>query len=106
MKKYDTRTARNGDIAEHMVVLHFLQQGYEVFPNAGCTGPIDIVVVDPETGETMLFDVKSKDSWERNKTTGEFNNWKVKPTPLQVGLGVRFVYVERSSGTICVDNVS
>ena len=104
MYKFNTASGRNGDIAEKMVQLHYLQKGWEVFPNSSSHGPIDMVIIHTETGEVRYIDVKSKESWDRNKY-GEVSNYKVKPTPLQVGLDVRFVYVERSTGTIREDRV-
>ena len=97
-------SGRKGDIAEQMVILHYMKEGWEVFPNASAKGPIDLVIVHTETGEVRYIDVKSKEVWEKNKL-GQCSNWKVQPTPLQKGLGVRFVYVERTTGKVCEDYV-
>ena len=105
MKKFSTRSIRDGDIAEAMVSLHYMKDGWEVFPSQTNSGPIDLVIVNTDTKEVRYIDVKSREVWDRNKTTGQYNNWRVKPSPVQVSLGVRFVYVERSSGTICEDYV-
>ena len=37
---------RTGDIAEHYAVTWLWDNGYEVFKNCGCTGPIDIIAKD------------------------------------------------------------
>ena len=95
-----SKSSRNGDIAELMVITHYLNEGWEAFPNASCKGPIDLIIVNPVTNETFFIDVKSKDVWDRSKTTGLPNNYRVKPTELQRKLGVKFVYVERSTGSI------
>ena len=52
-----TNPSRTGDIAEHYVVTWLWDTGYEVFMNAGCSGPIDIVAV--KDGQATLIDVKS-----------------------------------------------
>ena len=50
--------SRKGDFAEFYAVTWLWDQGYEVFLNAGCTGPIDLVAF--KEGETVLVDVKTK----------------------------------------------
>jgi|TARA_B100000029_G_C17232270_1_gene835810 Holliday junction resolvase-like predicted endonuclease len=50
--------SRIGDMAEHYAITFLWDQGYQVFRNCGCTGPIDIVAVSPE-GTVKLIDVKS-----------------------------------------------
>ena len=50
-------TNRTGDISELKAVVWLLEQGYEVFRNVGCTGPIDIVAI--KDGITTLIDVKT-----------------------------------------------
>lgn len=50
--------SRKGDYAEYYAVTWLWDQGYEVYCNAGCTGPVDIVAMSPE-GETILIDVKT-----------------------------------------------
>lgn len=50
--------SRNGDFAEYYAVTWLWDQGYEVFQNCGCSGPIDIVAIDPN-GNTLLIDVKT-----------------------------------------------
>lgn len=51
--------SRKGDLAELIACQYFMEQGYEIFRNMGSTGPIDIVVLNPETGEVMYIDVKT-----------------------------------------------
>ena len=65
---------RVGDLAEHYAVT------WHVFKNCGCTGPVDIVAMNPE-GEITLIDVKSyKDGRLSAKT------------PLQKELGVQYLH--------------
>ena len=59
---------RIGDLAEHYAITWLWDNGYHVFKNCGCTGPVDIVAMSPE-GEITLIDVKSyKDGRLASKT--------------------------------------
>ena len=49
---------RKGDMAEYYAVTWLWDNGYEVFQNSGCTGPIDMIAMDKE-GNTILIDVKT-----------------------------------------------
>ena len=61
--------SRIGDLAEHYAVTWLWDNGYHVFKNCGCTGPVDIVALDPK-GQIKLIDVKSyKDGRLSAKTT-------------------------------------
>ena len=53
-----TDSNRKGDLAEYYAVTWLWDNGYEVFVNAGCTGPIDMVAV--KNGKTILIDVKTR----------------------------------------------
>ena len=50
---------RTGDITELKVCHHFLKEGYEVFKNVSCTGIVDIILFDKNSGETILLDIKT-----------------------------------------------
>ena len=56
-----TDPSRIGDIAEKYVVTWLWDNNYEVFCNAGTTGYIDLIAVDP-MGKPVYIDVKSKNS--------------------------------------------
>ncbi len=74
---------------ELSMCLHFLDEGYEVFKNVGCTGPVDFVVLDKETGEVRLYDSK-----KANAHTSQTNITSVGTsgvTDEQKRLGVRIV---------------
>ena len=47
-----------GDLAEHYAITWLWDNGYEVFKNCGCTGPIDLIAMDEE-GNLKKIDVKS-----------------------------------------------
>ena len=49
---------RKGDFAEYYAVTWLWDNGYEVFQNSGCTGPIDMIAMDKK-GNTILIDVKT-----------------------------------------------
>jgi len=71
---------RVGDLAEHYAITWLWDNGYHVFKNCGCTGPVDIVALDPD-GKIALIDVKSyKDSRLSSKTD------------LQKKLGVQYLH--------------
>lgn len=54
----DTKnSSRKGDLAEFYAVTWLWDNGYEVFLNAGCTGPIDMIAF--KDGKTILIDVKT-----------------------------------------------
>ena len=54
----DTKnSSRKGDFAEFYAVTWLWDNGYEVFLNAGCTGPIDMIAF--KDGKTILIDVKT-----------------------------------------------
>jgi len=48
---------RKGDLAEYYAVTWLWDNGYEVFPNAGSSGPIDMVAF--KDGKITLIDVKT-----------------------------------------------
>ena len=49
-----------GCIAENIVICHFQLKGYYVFKACQTNGPIDLIVVNPETYEVKLYDVKTR----------------------------------------------
>ena len=44
--KTDHDSSRLGDIAEHYAITYLWDQGYNVFKNSGCTGPVDLIAID------------------------------------------------------------
>ena len=83
-------TARVGDLLEIQAVAWLIDQGYEVFRNDCCTGPVDIIALDVETNEVLKIDVK---------TTGVCSDQKhlliPKLTDLQVQLGVKVLTLNK-----------
>lgn len=50
-------SSRKGDLAEYYAVTWLWDNGYEVFPNAGCSGPVDMIAT--KDGKVTLIDVKT-----------------------------------------------
>ena len=50
-------SSRKGDFAEYYAITWLWDNGYEVYPNAGCNGPVDIIAL--KDGEVTLIDVKT-----------------------------------------------
>ena len=48
--------SRKGDFAEYYAVTWLWDNGYEVFQNSGCTGPMDMIAIDKK-GKTLFIDV-------------------------------------------------
>ena len=46
--KHTKDSNRKGDFAEYYAVTWLWDNGYEVFQNSGCTGPIDIIAMDKD----------------------------------------------------------
>jgi len=49
--------SRKGDFAEYYAVTWLWDQDYEVFKNAGCSGPVDIIAT--KNKKIILIDVKT-----------------------------------------------
>ena len=78
---------RKGDIAEYYAVTWLWDNGYEVFKNAGCSGPVDMVAI--KDGEVTLIDVKSA-SIDKRRNPGPRRLRGVR-TKEQENMGVVFV---------------
>jgi len=77
---------RKGDFAEYYAVTWLWDQGYEVFQNSGCTGPIDMIAMTKQ-GDITLIDVKTLQADHRNSTGNRVQFTKPR-TKRQVALGV------------------
>lgn len=58
--------SRKGDMAEYYAVTWLWDQGYEVFQNSGCSGPVDMLVMDNK-GDITLIDVKTAHVYDEKK---------------------------------------
>ena len=80
MKPIKTKDpSRLGDIAEHYAITWLWDQGFDVFKNSGCTGPVDMIALDRE-GDMLLIDVKTEKGWNTGYRS-----------PLQKQLGVKIL---------------
>lgn len=57
---------RAGDFAEYYAVTWLWDQGYQVFKNCGCDGPIDLIAI-AEDGTIIYIDVKTLNYQESTK---------------------------------------
>jgi len=78
MKRTDT--SRVGDLAEHYAITWLWDNGYQVFKNCGCTGPIDMIALHGD-GTIKLIDVKS---YKDSRLSGR--------TDIQKELGVQYLH--------------
>ena len=80
-------SSRKGDFAEYYAVTWLWDNGYEVFQNSGCTGPVDMIAMDKK-GNTILIDVKTTHT---NHNNDKKPNCKKTRTKLQQKLGVKLL---------------
>ena len=83
-------SSRKGDFAEYYAVTWLWDQGYEVFQNSGCTGPVDMIAIDKK-GNTLLIDVKTSQADTRYNKPMNFRGNKAYRTKLQLKLGVQIL---------------
>tara|TARA_R100001594_G_scaffold95064_1_gene129328 strand:+ start:390 stop:704 length:315 start_codon:yes stop_codon:yes gene_type:complete len=83
----NTDVNRLGDIAEHYAITYLWDQGFDVFKNSGCTGPVDMIALDRE-GDMLLIDVKT--GLRDYRYPNALCNRAVR-TPLQKQLGVQIL---------------
>ena len=74
-----TDSSRRGDFAEYYAITWLWDNGWEVFRNCGCTGPVDLIAMDGD--KITLIDVKT-----RAKGRGHTGR-----TQQQKDLGVQFL---------------
>ena len=76
-------------ISEMIASAKLMKEGWNVFSNVAGSGLIDIVAVNPETGETRFYDVKTK-SYRKDGTLISRVT-----SPKQKAIGVEIYLVER-----------
>ncbi len=76
---------RKGDLAEYYAVTWLWDNGYEVFQNSGCTGPIDMIAM--KDGDTTFVDVKTM---SRDKKKPQYRG-KMSRTAEQKELNVKLL---------------
>ena len=81
---------QKGDWCELIAAAHFRREGYLVFTRM--SGPIDLVLVDQETGKTRYIDVKYKNTRQGTKSTGRRINRTV-TSPLKNFIKIEIIYV-------------
>ena len=81
---------QKGDWCELIAAAHFRKEGYLVFTRM--SGPIDLVLVHQDTGETSYVDVKYKNTRQGTKTKGQRINRSV-TSPLKNLIKIEIIYV-------------
>lgn len=81
---------QKGDWCELVAAAHFRKNNYHVFYKM--SGPIDLVLVHQETGETRYIDVKYKNTRKNTKNMGKKINRTVK-SPLKNFIKIEIIYV-------------
>ena len=88
---------RIGDISEHKAVVWLLEQGYEVFRNECCSGPIDIIALNIETQEILKIDVKTGSIYIHKNGTRKVHHGKLKE--IQKKLDVKLLSYDKERDT-------
>ena len=83
-------TLQKGDWCEYIAAAHFRKEGYLVFEKM--SGPIDLVLVHQDTGETRYIDVKYKNTRQGTKTKGRRINRTI-TSPLKKFIKIEIIYV-------------
>ena len=83
-------TQQKGDWCELIAAAHFRKDNYLVFSRM--SGPIDMVLVHQDTGETRYIDVKYKNTRQGMKTRGRRINRPI-TTPLKNKIKIEIIYV-------------
>ena len=91
-------SSRKGDLAEFYAVTWLWDNGYEVFKNCGCSGPIDLIVRDSK-GNIKLIDVKTAQP-QLHKETGNNVTKGGSRSPEQVEIGVQLLQFEPDTRTL------
>ena len=81
--------SRAGDFAEYYAVTWLWDQGYQVFKNCGCDGPIDLVAITDE-GDILLLDVKTYRKSTGPKSVTSFRKTGER-TQKQIEMGVQIL---------------
>tara|TARA_R100000963_G_C4563850_1_gene51567 strand:+ start:52 stop:471 length:420 start_codon:yes stop_codon:yes gene_type:complete len=85
------RTRQKGDTCELQAAAYFSNLGYRIYHKM--SGPIDLVLVHHETGETRYIDVKYKNTRQGTKTKGQRINRTV-TSSLKKYIKIEIVYVD------------
>ena len=84
-------TKRKGDWCEMIVQAHFRKLGWLIYEKK--SGPIDMIIINEETGEVRFIDVKYKNMRKGTQTYGARIN-RVVTTPLKNFIKIEIAYVD------------
>ena len=85
------QTRQKGDVSELFAAAYFRKLGYLVFHKM--SGPIDLLLVHQENGETRYIDVKYKNTRQGTKTMGRRINRTI-TSPLKKYIKIEIIYVD------------
>ena len=51
---------RRGTLSEKIAICYFVEKGLDVFDSCQCTGPVDLITFNPDTGEIKCWEVKTE----------------------------------------------
>lgn len=83
-----------GAYSELLACAHLLAKGLQVFRNVAAHGPADLITLDPVTGETIKWDVKSCRGISGGQTS---------PSDAQMKIGVRLLHVNPDTHFVSED---
>ena len=61
-EKFKNNAKLSGDVNESILIAYFMTEGWDVFKNQSCTGPIDMIIYDREENIIIKIDAKSSES--------------------------------------------
>lgn len=82
-------THARGALSEMVAAAKLIREGWHVFTNVAGSGLIDLIVVNPETGETKMYDVKTKSYRKDGSLISRV------PSRKQKAIGVEIYLVDR-----------
>lgn len=82
-------THARGALSEMVAAAKLIREGWHVFTNVAGSGLIDLIVVNPETGETKMYDVKTKSYRKDGSLIARV------PSRKQKAIGVEIYMVDR-----------
>ena len=51
---------RRGTLSEKIAICYFVEKGLDVFDSCQCTGPVDLITFNPNTGQIKCWEVKTE----------------------------------------------
>jgi len=84
-------TKQKGDWCELMAQAHYCKLGWWIYPKM--SGPIDLIILNKETGQVRFIDPKAKCDRKHTKTSGKKIS-RVVTHPIKDKVKIEIVYVD------------